>query len=232
MAKKQKAYSSPEGLRYASSAAFSAAALAWIVNFLWQLMLVLLNVSGVLSLILNIVGYGILLFAAIQCYNAYEREIQADAIQHEKIDGSLRTQKILVLVSTIVRIVLTIAAIILNIVFSSIRVSPAYRQMDAIINILAGAFTVVNVVGIFAYKTYIREGAGRNMRIWSLTAVLSVLVHFFATEIRYILILGHPNGTYNVLLHAIRISAIVSYIAIFMMFETRKQLYKPENASR
>lgn len=227
MAKTKAVYNTPAGLRYAASCAFSNAAMAWILNYIWSLLVnIIVKAQGVTGLVLTVVGYVVLLYAAIKTYSGFETELQADAIANKEPDRSLPVMKKTVIAAMIGRIILTLAAIFFNIKLAIISASPAYRQIDAIINILAAVFTTVNVLGYFSMKIYVADGKSRKIRMFSLASMLLIVVHFLTAEIKYILILSRPTGAYAALSVFVSFTAIASYFAMYLMFEARKEKYK------
>ncbi|MBR1810836.1 MAG: hypothetical protein IJ766_04180 [Clostridia bacterium] len=225
MAKAKKTYATPAGLRFAASAAFSNALLGWIASFIWQMILTRLRVGGIFGILLSFVGYGFLLYAGIKTYTAFETEIQADAMLHENVDKSLATMKKLTLAVIIIRTILTIIAILINIFLNAIKISPAYRQLNAIIDLLAAVITVINILGWFAYKIYIADGGYQKIKLFSLASLVTVIIHCLTAAMKNILIISAPNGNYRPLSLAASTSAIISYFALFLMFEARKELY-------
>lgn len=227
MAQKKAAYNSPSGLKYAASCAFSNASMAWILNYIWSLLInTILKAQGITGLILTVVGYIIMLYAAIKTYSGFESELQADAIANKTPDRSLPILKKLVLTAMTGRIILTLIAIFFSIKLSVISVSPAYRQIDAIINIIAAVFTTVNILGYFSMKIYISDGKSPKIRAFSLASMLLIVIHFLTAEIKYILILSSPQNQHSVISVIVSFSAIASYFTMYLMFEARKEKYK------
>ncbi|MBQ6019236.1 MAG: hypothetical protein IJL26_03555 [Clostridia bacterium] len=233
MARTKTAYNTPAGLKYAASCAFSNASMAWILYFIWSLLInTIIKAQNLTGLILTVIGYGINLYAAIKTYSGFESEIQADAIANETTDRSLPVLKKLVLVTMTGRILLTLVAIFFKIKLSVISVSPAYRQIDAIINILAAVFTTVNVLGYFSMKIYVSDGKSPKIRLFSLISLILIVIHFLTAEIKYILILSSPGGKYSVVSVIVGFTAIASYFAMYLMFEARKEKYKSKQNGR
>lgn len=227
MANQKKVYNTPAGLKYAASSSFSNAAMAWILYYIWSLLTnTIVRAQGVTGLILTVVGYVALIFAAVKTISGIESEIQADAIGNAQTDNSLPLMKKLALTAMIGRILLTLVAIYFSIKLAVISVSPAYAQIDAIVNILAAVFTTVNVLGYLSFKIYIADGRSRKIRIFSLVSLILIVAHFLLAEIKYIMILYRPALKSPAFSTVVSITSVASYFALYLMFEARKEKYK------
>ncbi len=80
-------------------------------------------------------------------------------------------------------------------------------------------------MGIFAYKLFIKEGYDNKIKIYSIVSLASIAAHFILAEIRYILLVTGADSP--ALSYAALITSVISYIALFLLFESRKALYKP-----
>lgn len=228
MSNKKKAYSTPNELKGASSASLAVASFLWILNLIWQYAMAFLRPTGSWSLLCNLVGFALLFAAAILSYNALETELQADAIENEKTDRSLPVLKKLVIVCIVMRIVLILVSILLELFLRSAQNTPLYETPEAIISIFANIFTTTNILGIFAYKIYIRDGGNNRVRVYALIALITFIARFLLTGIRYVL--QAANDKPVVLSYLATFVTIVSYFALFLMFEARKALYLSKTA--
>ena len=222
--REKKVYTTPEGLKHGASASFSTASFLWIINLIWQYAIAFLQPSGWFSLIFTLIGFGLLLAAAIIAYNAFDTEIQADAIASETLDKTLPKLKKLVMACIIIRFLLTPLAL-----FNTGLIRPQsvalYTDIDALINILGNLFTTVNIFCIFTYKIYVTDGHDGKVRIYALLAIIFSVARILLTELRYGLQLVDKISI--PLSYAATLTAVISYFAFFLMFEARKVLYKP-----
>ena len=225
--KKPKVFSTPEGLRYSASCSFSNAALAWIANMIWQVVMLFVRAQGVVSLILSLLGFAFLLYGAILAYNAFESEIQADAMLHEKTDRMLQFLKKAVMVCIIARTILTLFAMAFGFLLSASQTDSSAVVLDAGINLVGDIFSSVNLLGAFAYKIFLHEGDQQKIKIFSLLSMISVIAHFILSLFIHFLQLGGYRS--NLLSYTSLFVTIACYCLLFLMFEARKVYYQPNN---
>ena len=225
--KKAKAFSTPQGLRYGASISFSNAALAWIANLIWQVIQLFIRASGFVSVLLSLIGFAFLLYGALISYNAFEYEIQANAMENEKTDRLLPILKKGIMACIIIRAVLVLISVVLSLLFSTSQGTTAWSQLNGLINLLGDLFTTVNILGIFAYHIFIKEGYEQKIKVVSLLSFITVLAHLLLAELcNFLRIRGlSASGLSYVTLFA----AVISYLCLFWMFEARKALYKPQS---
>ncbi len=113
----KKVYSTPEGLKFSASTAFGNASLAWIANMIWQFLLLFIKTSGITSVILNLVGFVLLIYGAVTAFIAFDSEIQADALEHSDPDRSLTVMKKLVMTCIIIRAILSVVSCFVAVLF-------------------------------------------------------------------------------------------------------------------
>ena len=224
--KKTKAYSTPEGLLYSASSSFANASLAWIANMIWQLILLFIRAQGILSLVLSLVGFGFLLYGAILCYIAFESEIQADAILHEKTDRLLRFAKKGVMACIIVRTILAIAAMLLGFLLTSAQDASVAVVLEGWINMIGDVFTTINILGIFAYKVFLREGDQPKIKIFSLLSLLFIAANLILSLLANILQIGGFRS--NLLSYTSLFVTVVGYCCLYLLFEARKAFYRAQ----
>ena len=224
--KKIKAFSTPQGLRYGASVSFSNAALAWIANLIWQVIQLFIRANGMVSVLLSLIGFVFLLYGAIVSYNAFEYEIQADAMENETTDRFLPMMKKGVMACIVIRTVLTIVSVVLSLLFASSVGTTARTQLNGLINLAGDVFTSVNILGLFAYKIFIKEGYEQKIKLYSLLSFIAVIAHLLLAELCNILRIRGMSAAG--LSYVSLFAAVLSYICLFLMFEARKAVYKPQ----
>lgn len=220
----KKVYSTPEGLKFSASGSLSNASFVLILNLIWQYAMAFLKPTGGLSVFLTLIGFGLLLAAAILVYNAMDTEIQADAIENETPDKHLVIFKKLVIACIAIRAILSVLAVVFAFLFQSVKNSLLYEQIDAIINIIGNIFTSSNILGLFTYRLFIQEGDDKKLRTYTLISLLLFLARFLLIEIRYILQL--TSRTVNFISLFATIISILSYFAFYLSFDARKNIFK------
>ncbi len=224
--KKIKAFSTPQGLRYGASVSFSNAALAWIANLIWQVIQLFIRANGMISVLLSLIGFVFLLYGAIVSYNAFEYEIQADAMENDTTDRFLPMMKKGVMACIVIRTVLTIVFVVLSLLFASSVGTTARTQLNGLINLAGDVFTSVNILGLFAYKIFIKEGYEQKIKLYSLLSFIAVIAHLLLAELCNILRIRGMSAAG--LSYVSLFAAVLSYICLFLMFEARKAVYKPQ----
>lgn len=224
--KKIKAFSTPQGLRYGASVSFANAALAWIANLIWQVIQLFIRANGMVSVLLSLIGFAFLLYGAIVSYNAFEYEIQADAMENETTDRFLLMMKKGVMACIVIRTVLTIVSVVLSLLFASSVGTTARTQLNGLINLAGDVFTSVNILGLFAYKIFIKEGYEQKIKLYSLLSFIAVIAHLLLAELCNILRIRGMSAAG--LSYVSLFAAVLSYICLFLMFEARKAVYKPQ----
>ncbi len=247
MARDKKTYNTPDGLRFAASGAFSNASMAWILYYIWSLLVgSILKAQGITGYVLTVVGYVIMFYAAIRTFTGLEAEIQADSIRNETPDRSLPVMKKLVIVSIVVSVICRILLILLSILRDNTilsleeQVRPAseeayqvafaaamlkFSRYNAMVNIPGAIFTTVNLLAVFSYKIFVADGKSPSIRRFSIASLVLCIVHLLTAEIKYLLTLLRPSSSFSVLSFIVSATAVVSYFTLYLMFEARKNKY-------